>query len=59
MAQVKISGKITDNHNKPLRGISISIKILMMEPLQIRLGNYSFTTTEKGDQLCRHQFNGL
>ena len=43
-AQVKISGKITDNHNKPLPGISISIKDSYDGATSDSLGNYSFTT---------------
>lgn len=50
-AQVKISGKVTDNHNKTLAGISISIQNSYDGATSDSLGNYSFTTTEKGAQI--------
>ena len=50
-AQVKISGKISDNNNKPLQGISISIKNSYDGATSDSSGNYSFTTSEKGDQI--------
>ena len=50
IGQVKISGKITDNHNKTLPGISITILNSYDGATSDSLGNYSFTTIEKGDQ---------
>ena len=47
-AQVNISGKITDNHNNALPGISISIQNSYDGTTSDSLGNYSFTTSEKG-----------
>jgi vitamin B12 transporter len=47
-AQIKISGKITDNHNKILQGISISIKDSYDGATSDSAGSYSFITTEKG-----------
>ncbi len=49
-SQTTISGKITDNQNKALRGISISIKDTYDGATSDSSGNYSFTTTEKGAQ---------
>ena len=49
-AQVKISGKITGNKNNPLQGISVSIVDSYDGATTDSLGNYSFTTTEKGAQ---------
>ena len=49
-AQVRISGKITDTKNKPLRGISIAIRNSYDGGTTDSTGNYSFTTTEKGEQ---------
>ena len=49
-AQTRISGKITDNKNKPLLGISISLKNTYDGTTSDSLGNYSFTTDEKGEQ---------
>jgi vitamin B12 transporter len=51
IAQVKISGKVTDNHNNPLPGISVSIHDSYDGSTSDSLGNYSFTTTEKGEHL--------
>jgi len=50
-AQVRVSGKITDNRNKPLGGVSINIKDSYDGATTDSLGNYAFTTTEKGDQV--------
>lgn len=50
IAQVKISGKIVDNHNSPLRGVSISLLDSYDGATSDSLGNYSFSTTEKGEQ---------
>jgi vitamin B12 transporter len=47
-AQVRISGKISDNHNSPLQGISISIQNSYDGTTSDSLGNFSFSTTEKG-----------
>lgn len=50
IGQVKISGKITDNHNKPLSGISVSILNSYDGATSDSLGGYSFITVEKGEQ---------
>jgi len=50
VAQVKISGKITDNKKNPLGGISVSIIDSYDGATTDSLGNYSFVTTEKGDK---------
>ena len=57
-AQIKISGKITDNHNKALPGISISIKDSYDGATSDSLGNYSFTTSEKGEHIFRLSATG-
>src|SRR4051812_39421007 len=57
-AQVKISGKLTDNKNKPLRGASITIKNSYDGTTTDSLGNYSFTTTESGDQVLEASLSG-
>jgi CarboxypepD_reg-like domain len=57
-AQVKISGKITDNHSKPLSGISISIKDSYDGATSDSSGNYRFTTTEKGAQVLQASATG-
>ena len=57
-AQVKISGKITDNHNKPLSGISISIKDSYDGATSDSSGNYTFTTTEKGAHVLQASATG-
>ena len=43
MGQVNISGKIIDNHNKPLRGISINILDSYDGATSDSLGNYSLS----------------
>ncbi|MEP7228833.1 MAG: carboxypeptidase-like regulatory domain-containing protein [Ginsengibacter sp.] len=50
IAQVKISGKIVDNHNNPLSGVSVSLLDSYDGATSDSLGNYSFNTTEKGEQ---------
>jgi hypothetical protein len=47
-AQVRISGKIKDNKNKPLAGASITLKGSYDGATSDSTGNFSFTTTEKG-----------
>ncbi len=48
-AQVKISGTVRDNRNRPIYGASISIKDSYDGGTTDSLGNFSFRTTEKGD----------
>ncbi len=50
IAQVKISGKIVDNHNSPLSGVSVSLLDSYDGATSDSLGKYSFNTTEKGEQ---------
>lgn len=49
-AQIRISGKIKDNRGKPLAAVSISLKDTYDGTISDSLGNYQFTTTEKGPQ---------
>ncbi len=58
MSQVLISGKLTDNRNKPLQGASISIKNSYDGTTTDSLGKYSFTTTEKGAQEIEATISG-
>ena len=57
-AQIKISGKITDNHNKVLPGISVSILNSYDGATSDSLGNYQFTTSEKGHQILSASSTG-
>lgn len=57
-AQVRIYGKITDNHNRILSGISISILNSYDGTTSDSSGNYSFTTTEKGAQILQVSASG-
>ena len=50
-AQVTIKGVVKDNKNNPIVGASISIKDSYDGATSDSLGNYSFKTTEKGQQL--------
>jgi len=52
-AQVKISGKVTDKHDKGIAGVSISIKDSYDGATSDSSGNYSFITTEKGAHLLQ------
>lgn len=47
-AQVKISGRITDNKNRPLAGASIQIKDTYDGATSDSLGNFYFNSDEKG-----------
>jgi vitamin B12 transporter len=47
-AQTIISGKVTDNKKHPLRGVSVSIKDSYDGGTSDSLGNFNFTTSEKG-----------
>lgn len=49
-SQTKISGKITDNKNRPIGGISISIKNSYDGATSDSSGNFSFSSDEKGEQ---------
>lgn len=50
-AQVKISGKITDNKNRPIAGASIQLKDSYDGATSDSLGNYFFATEEKGEKI--------
>ena len=49
-AQVKIKGKITDGRHKPVGGASVVLKDTYDGATADSLGNFSFSTTEKGEQ---------
>jgi vitamin B12 transporter len=57
-AQVRISGKVSDNRNKPVRGASVVIKNSYDGATSDSSGAYSFTTTEKGSQLLEVSSTG-
>lgn len=57
-AQVSISGYITDNKNRPLRGVSIALKNTYDGATTDLAGRYSFVTSEKGDQLLEATISG-
>src|SRR5215212_9898304 len=57
-AQTNISGKILDNKNKPLPGISITLKNTYDGTTSDSSGNYSFTSTEKGEQTLEASSSG-
>jgi vitamin B12 transporter len=58
-AQVKISGKAVNNKNKPLAGLSIALKNTYDGATTDSAGNFSFTTTEKGDQVVEATSTGF
>ena len=49
-AQVKISGRITNNKNKPVAGVSVQLKDSYDGATSDSVGNYYFTTEEKGEK---------
>ena len=49
--QIRISGKVRDNKNRPVAGASVGIKGSYDGATTDSAGNYSFTTTEKGEQI--------
>ncbi len=57
-AQVKISGHIKDNKNKSLPGVSIQLKNTYDGATSDSLGNYFFTTDEKGEQVLEATSSG-
>ena len=57
-SQVKISGKVTDNHNKILAGISVSLQNSYDGATSDSLGNFSFITTEKGSHILSASSTG-
>jgi hypothetical protein len=50
-SQVTISGRLRDNRGRPIPGVSISIKDSYDGTIVDSLGNYKFTTTEKGERI--------
>lgn len=50
-SQVTISGKLKDNRGRPIPGVSIAIKDSYDGTIVDSLGNYKFTTTEKGEHI--------
>src|SRR6185295_2772440 len=48
-SQTTIRGKLRDNKGKPIPGASVSIKDSYDGTVADSLGNYKFSTTEKGD----------
>ena len=57
-AQTKISGKIIDNKNKPVPGISITLKNTYDGTTSDSSGNFSFSTDEKGTQTLEASATG-
>jgi hypothetical protein len=57
-AQVKIAGKITDTKGKPVSGVSVTLKDTYDGATTDSLGNFSFTTTEKGKHILEASIIG-
>lgn len=49
-SQITIKGKVKDNKGNPVPGASVSLKDTYDGGIVDSLGNYKFSTTEKGDQ---------
>ena len=58
IAQTTISGTITDNKNKPIMGVSVQLKNTYDGTTTNALGKYTFSTTEKGQQLLEATISG-
>ena len=58
MAQIKISGRILDSKKKPVEGVSVSIAGSYDGATTDSMGNYSFTATEKGEQILKATATG-
>ncbi len=58
-AQTSVTGKISDTKGKPLAGVSITLKNTYDGSTTDSLGNYSFTTTEKGKQVLEASIIGF
>ena len=56
--QIKISGKITDNKNKPLFGVSVSILNSYDGTSSDSTGYFSFTTSETGTHILTASYAG-
>ena len=56
--QIQISGKITDNKNKPLAGVSITLQDSYDGATTDSTGHYSFITTEKGTHTLAFSITG-
>ncbi len=50
MASYKISGRVVNEKEKPLKGVSVSLENTIDGGTTDSLGNFSFTTDEKGNQ---------
>ncbi len=57
-AQVTISGKVTDNKNLPIKGVSITIVDSYDGSTSDSLGNFSFSTTETGTKTLNATMSG-
>lgn len=57
-AQVNISGKLTDNRNKPVRGASITLEGTYDGTTTDSLGYYQFVTYEKGAFILKASISG-
>lgn len=58
MGQLQIKGKIVNNKKSPLPGVSISIIDSYDGATTDSLGNFSFTTTEKGEHILQATATG-
>lgn len=58
-AQVKVEGKITDGKGKPVSGVSITLRDTYDGATSDSMGNFSFTTTEKGKKVLEASIIGF
>ena len=58
IAQIKISGKVTDTKRSPLQGISVSLVGSYDGATTDSLGNFLFNTSEKSEQVLKATASG-
>ena len=58
LGQVKVSGRVTDTRNNPLRGASINLIGSYDGTTTDSSGNYSFISSEAGDQILEATMSG-
>ncbi len=57
-AQIKVNGKVTDTKGDPVSGVSVAIKNTYDGSTSDSLGNFSFSTTEKGQHILEASIIG-
>ncbi len=59
LGQITITGKVSDNKNLPIKGVSITIVDSYDGGTTDSLGNFNFTTSEKGSKMLNATMSGF